>query len=1146
MAGFKVEFEIPEDNFSKTLSIYGTVDCTIYWGDGESSILTSYLDDGKTHEYALAGTYTIEIIGDCEIITFYDDLEIRRIVHWGDPADFLGFSSFPGFDSSELRRVEDGSVLERSPGIITTLQNRFKSSKIEYVGKGIFDNLTGATNFNDLFNACKKLVSIPDGLFDKNILADSFLRTFSMCYRLPLSPYIFYGEEAGDDFIHTKETRFIDRNVLFRNTFGIGWSSANNIGGKGFDASDYFPTYGHNGYFGGGGNGYNSSTRRDGGGGIYGEDGLINSGGGGGGNGNGGSGIVLIRYEDNGNKVIVPFITVGNNNWTVPSAVTIIDLLIVAGGGGGGSYYSGGGGGGGVIFKPYFDISDLGSEIAITVGNGGAKAVNSTVPGSNGENSSFDELVAIGGGGGGSGNSPNGLNGGNGGGGSNSNDHNDSQGGMNIPNQGSPGASPTNYRFGGGGGGAFAAAIPMGTAPDLWNCDFGTVEPDLYDGNVFGWYYNNENLSNYFIIPAEWGGNPVNSTFSVTRISSTRFNVDVDPGNFTGNYYLRIVDLSNDSIIYEQTTLLAEITLPNDSADNHFSIQLHIEYQTGQYTIIKQETYTHYYYDQVQIDTIDIPSSDYISELSKDGKSSKLIHGCTFYNGYIYGSPRHYISHTVWVNACFAKIPVNDYSTFELLEITPAPGYDTTSLTDFEQIVRIGNYLFSVGRRQQLSIPDGITPMPDGFYLVCIDTSDFSYKLFKISIASFSSEPIATDGSYLFISGILNTKKIDPQIFINAPDQFYIDNYFDYSSHLLGTYNHNSQGGYLDFPQQNYGEYDKGRIHASVADSEYLYLAFVTGDNSGYESDLGIDGVHELHVIRKSDMTPAGWSYIPKCTDDMTQTTTHLFFGIEVQADADPNTYGYGWGAYTIKKSDIINIDHSLGYTDVIKALPPLHETDDPPSIQSYASIIFGNYLLDYHTNKKVYILDITDADNWSINEGVGKRTIKVVNFTVDGSSYDGIINEAALDETETFHSFLWKTVSGAIKYQISGLTFFESPTVNTLSVEIVNSDVTLNGFILDENGKPVTEKGFEYGTNDDPDTWTNSIPGEGNFSFTALLSDFEDGTYYYRAYAVNEIGTGYGEVISFSVESSIIGYIGTTPLVKIYIGNTEITSLQL
>jgi C1A family cysteine protease len=202
--------------------------------------------------------------------------------------------------------------------------------------------------------------------------------------------------------------------------------------------------------------------------------------------------------------------------------------------------------------------------------------------------------------------------------------------------------------------------------------------------------------------------------------------------------------------------------------------------------------------------------------------------------------------------------------------------------------------------------------------------------------------------------------------------------------------------------------------------------------------------------------------------------------------------------------------------------------------------------LLDYRTNKKVYILDITNADNWSINEGVGKRTIKVVDFTVDGDSYEGIINEAALDETETFHSFLWKTVSGAIKYQISGLTFFEAPTVNSLSAEIVDSDVTLNGFILDENGKPVTEKGFEYGPNDNPDTWTDSITGEGEFSFDALLSDLEDGTYYYRAYAVNEIGTGYGEVISFTIESSIIGYIGTTPLVKIYIGNTEITSLQL
>lgn len=1148
MAGFKVEFEIPENNFSKTLSIYGTVNCTIYWGDEENSVLISSSDPGKTHEYAYAGIYIVEIIGDCEIITFYDDQEIRRIVHWGDPADFSGFTSFPDFTYSELRRVEDGSILERSPGIITTLQSRFRSSKISYVGKGIFDNLTEATNFDETFSTCRYLEFLPDGLLDKNVSANSFLRTFIGCYRLPLNPNIFYGKEIGGNFIHTKETRFKDRDVLFQNTFGSGSStSASTVGSLGFNASDYFPNYGHNGYFSGGGNGYKSSYQRDGGGGIYNESGLPNSGGGGGGNGNGGSGVVLVRYEDNGNKIIVPFTTVGNNSWIVPSGITVIDLLIVAGGGGGGNYAPGGGGGGGVIFKPDYDISGLGSEISISVGNGGAKAISNNVPGSNGENSSFAELVAIGGGGGGSGYSPNGVNGGSGGGNSNANGVS-SQEGLCIPNQGSKGnAIPISNYGGGGGGGAYAAAIPMGTAPDLWNCDFGTGEIDLYDGNVFGWYYNIKNLSNYFIIPKDWGGNPVNSTFSVTRISSTKFNVNVDPGNFSGNYFLRIVDLSDDSIIYEQTTLLTEITIPDDSADNHFSIQLHIEYQTGQYTIIKQETYTHYYYVQVQVDTLDVPSSNYVSELSYDGKSSKLIHGCTFYNGYIYGSPRHFVTHTIWVNACFAKIPVNDYSNFELLEITPAPGYDNTSFMDFEQIIRIGNYLFSVGRRQQLTVPDGITPMPDGSYLVIINTSDYTFKIFRISFGNFSSEPLSTEGTYLYLSSYTNTKKIDPQIFIDAPNQFYVDEYFDFSSHLLGTYYHDSQGGYLDFPQQDYDSFDKGKIHAALVDSEYLYLAFVTGDNSGYEPELGIDGIHEIHVIKKSDMTPAGWSYIPKCTDDMTQTVTHLFFGIEVQADANPNTYGYGWGTYAIKKLDIINIDHSLGYTDVVKALPPLHETDDPPSIQSYASLIFGNYLLDFRTNKKVYILDITNVDNWSLNEGVGKRTIKAVDFTVDGGNYDGIINEAVLDETETFHSFLWKTVSGAIKYQIPGLSFFKVPTVNTLNAEVDKSNVFLNGFILDENGKPVTEKGFEFGNNNDPDTWTDIIMGEGDYSFDTLLSDLEDGTYYYRAYAINEIGAGYGEVISFTIQSNfIIGYIGTTSLIKVYIGSTEITSLQL
>jgi hypothetical protein len=96
-----------------------------------------------------------------------------------------------------------------------------------------------------------------------------------------------------------------------------------------------------------------------------------------------------------------------------------VDVLVVAGGGGGGSSTNfglagaGGGGAGGLIYREGFVVTE---STAVTVGAGGAGAGRGNTPGSNGENSSFGALVALGGGGGSGGNAA-GKDGGSGGGG---------------------------------------------------------------------------------------------------------------------------------------------------------------------------------------------------------------------------------------------------------------------------------------------------------------------------------------------------------------------------------------------------------------------------------------------------------------------------------------------------------------------------------------------------------------------------------------------------------------------------------------------------------------------------------------------------------------------------------------------------------
>ena len=93
--------------------------------------------------------------------------------------------------------------------------------------------------------------------------------------------------------------------------------------------------------------------------------------------------------------------------FSVPSGTTSVDVLVVAGGGGGGFDVGGGGGAGGLIYRPAFPVTP-GGTVSVTVGNGGQGGDAQTGDGyfstTNGQNTVFGTLTAIGGGGGGSGN----------------------------------------------------------------------------------------------------------------------------------------------------------------------------------------------------------------------------------------------------------------------------------------------------------------------------------------------------------------------------------------------------------------------------------------------------------------------------------------------------------------------------------------------------------------------------------------------------------------------------------------------------------------------------------------------------------------------------------------------------------------------
>ena len=176
-----------------------------------------------------------------------------------------------------------------------------------------------------------------------------------------------------------------------------------------------------------------------------------------------------------------------SGNWTVPTGVTLLkDVWIIAGGGGGGGN-GGGGGAGGVRHLTNYTVTPA-TSITVVIGAGGdGDTAGSYSTGSKGGNSSFDSLIAYGGGAGAGLNvtTHSSMDGGNGGGGGNS-EHNPGYG-KGIGGLGWDGAKFISNDVYGGGGGGGAGTGGLSSITSTQNGDGGDgIDLSYYTGTSIG------------------------------------------------------------------------------------------------------------------------------------------------------------------------------------------------------------------------------------------------------------------------------------------------------------------------------------------------------------------------------------------------------------------------------------------------------------------------------------------------------------------------------------------------------------------------------------------------------------------------------------------------------------------------------------
>jgi len=150
-------------------------------------------------------------------------------------------------------------------------------------------------------------------------------------------------------------------------------------------------------------------------------------------------------------------------------------------------------------------------------------------------------------------------------------------------------------------------------------------------------------------------------------------------------------------------------------------------------------------------------------------------------------------------------------------------------------------------------------------------------------------------------------------------------------------------------------------------------------------------------------------------------------------------------------------------------------------------------------------------------------------NKTIDGTGAGGFTSHiTGLEPDYGYNVRAYATNSAGTAYgdELYFVTNVIVPTIETREVTNITSySATCGGVIRYGGDTPVLARGLVYGTLSDPYLddwiWDITIDGSGTGQFTRNLTGLiMDTVYYIRAYATNEVGTGYGDQMIFRTSS--------------------------
>ena len=146
-------------------------------------------------------------------------------------------------------------------------------------------------------------------------------------------------------------------------------------------------------------------------------------------------------------------------------------------------------------------------------------------------------------------------------------------------------------------------------------------------------------------------------------------------------------------------------------------------------------------------------------------------------------------------------------------------------------------------------------------------------------------------------------------------------------------------------------------------------------------------------------------------------------------------------------------------------------------------------------------------------------------NHTTDGSgtgSFTSSLTGLTANTTYYVRAYATNSVGTAYGNEVSFTTTIavQLPTVTTTAASnVTETSATCGGTVTSDGGANVIVRGVCYSTSPAPTTADNhTTDGSGTGSFTSSLTGLTaNTTYYVRAYATNNVGTAYGNEVSFT-----------------------------